>query len=116
MVGKKHPATGCDQGLPGPKTDDADIAERADRFPVESGSQRLGGIVDDQKRVLFCESTDVIDSSRSSEEVRDENGPGLSGNQTGNLLRVDVQRVIDIRKNRNTSGSNYRQHRAETAK
>src|SRR5207244_1472243 len=116
MVGNKDPTTRCDQGLTWPETHDADITEPADGFRVESGSKGLGSVIDDKEGVFLREPTDVIDSGGPPKQMGDKNGPGLCGNQIRDLLRVDVQRLIDVRKNRNATCANNRQYRRETAK
>ncbi len=77
--------------------------ERPCSSAAASGSEGLGGILDEYQSTLAGESLDPVGVAHVTEEMRMDQGTGPVGDQIGRLVEINVEVSADVGEDRDRS-------------
>ena len=104
VLGDHHSAIPCAYGLEDVEAEAAGMACAPYGPSMVGGSKGLGAILDEKESMLIRYGPEFVQARRISQHVNGHDGPGSGGDLAPYVLRIQIERPVDLRKDRDRPG------------
>ena len=111
VVGDDHPAVAARDRLVFVEAVDAGRADAAHPLALVGRAERLRAVLDDGDAVAIRDILEFIESGRRTEHMHDDDRPSPRRDPRLDIGRIEVERIVDLRQDRERAGVDDRRDR-----